>query len=71
MSQKDNKRGQLVDSAYILKYFNITRNALTSWDKKGFPVYKSPITNRKYYYLEECEEFLTTGQLKRSKKAPK
>lgn len=61
----------LVDSAHVMQYFGITRNALRSWEKKGFPVIKSPITNKKYYYLNECEEFLLTGKITRRKKAPR
>lgn len=64
-------KDQLVDSSVVMQYFNITRNALRAWEKKGFPVNKSPITNKKYYYLNDCEEFLTTGKITRRKKAPK
>ncbi|WP_312922197.1 hypothetical protein [Empedobacter brevis] len=66
-----NSQGQLVDSSVIMQHFSITRNALRAWEKKGFPVIKSPITNKKYYYLDECEEYLATGQITRRKKAPK
>jgi DNA-binding transcriptional MerR regulator len=67
----ERSKNQLVDSSVIMQHFNITRNALRAWEKKGFPVYKSPLTNKKYYYLEECEEYLTTGKVTRRKKAPK
>lgn len=61
-------KDQLVDSSVVMQHFNITRNALRSWEKKGFPVFKSPITNKKYYYLNECEEYLTTGKITTRKK---
>ncbi|CAM3230037.1 hypothetical protein [Empedobacter stercoris] len=68
MAEKSKK---LVDSSVVMQYFNITRNALRSWEKKGFPAYKSKISNTSYYYLDECEEFLLTGKITRRKKAPK
>ncbi|WP_313097586.1 hypothetical protein [Empedobacter sp.] len=68
----ERSKDKLVDSSVIMQHFSITRNALRAWEKKGFPVNKSRITNKKYYYLEECEEFILTGKItRRRKKAPK
>lgn len=61
-------KDQFVDSSVVMQHFSITRNALRAWEKNGFPVYKSAITNKKYYYLNECEEFLTTGKITTRKK---
>ncbi|MDM1542343.1 hypothetical protein [Empedobacter sp. 189-2] len=67
----ERSKNKPVDSAVVMQYFCITRNTLRAWEKKGFPVNKSRITNKKYYYLDECEEFILTGKITRRKKAPK